>query len=135
MEWSVGKLGLFDAVPAVLRAAIAQAITLLAVIVAWVFFRAETFDGAILVLEGMFGLTRFHQVNQWDPILVDTGLFWGQCLILAVIVLFAPNAIELVRKYRPVVDMHQIAEGLRALDRKTFWRHHRPGLLRGSWLH
>ncbi len=119
---SVGKSGLFDAVPAVIRTASAQAITLLAVIIAWVFFRAETFDGAILVLEGMAGLTRFHQVSLWDPILSDTGLFWSQCFILAIVVLFAPNAIELVRKYRPVVDMHQIAAGLRALGQTAFWR-------------
>lgn len=34
------------------------ALTFLSVVVAWMFFRAETFDGALIMLQGMFGFTQ-----------------------------------------------------------------------------
>lgn len=82
-------------------------ITMLAVIVAWVFFRAETFGGAAAILAGMSGLTDavvsddLASLNAsvlesfvWFPIL--TAFVWG-----------LPNSIEITSGYRPALDFRK----------------------------
>ncbi len=91
--------------PTAVSSVLAQIITLLAVIFAWVPFRAETLDGALAITSGMVGLTELYDVKAWSGLLSDTGLAWVQFAALGLIVLYAPNSIELVRKYRPVIDV------------------------------
>lgn len=43
-----------------------QSLTFLSVVIAWVFFRAQTFKGAILMLEGMFGFNGFVFPANWE---------------------------------------------------------------------
>jgi len=87
-----------------------QIVTLLAVVTAWVFFRADSFATAADVLKSMFwpdmiflesesilkslyphGLARWHM-----------GLRW--ILLLLVIASLFPNAVSLFRRWRPVID-------------------------------
>ncbi len=88
----------------ILLDAASRALTLLAVIVAWVFFRAETLDGAVLVLEGMAGMAFAVDAKLWEASLSGGASFWTSAALLGAYVLFAPNAIELTRRYRPVID-------------------------------
>lgn len=46
---------------------IARIYTLLVIMIAWVFFRAETFDHAASILKAMFGLG--NNVKHWDPLM------------------------------------------------------------------
>lgn len=81
-------------------------LTLLSVVVAWVFFRATTFDGAIQVLKGMSGLNGFvlpNQILQLIPIAdyiswiqgVGTMPLLGGGLILGVVEQFCFTVIFL----------------------------------------
>ena len=123
--WSgvMGETNIFGFVPPIIRRLCSQAMTLMAVIIAWVFFRAETFGGAFLVLEGMFIVPRIsHPSPLWDAVLADSGLFWIQCIILTGIVLLAPNGIELVKRYRPVIDVQGALKNMRAFGKELVWR-------------
>ncbi|MDA0239650.1 MAG: MBOAT family protein, partial [Proteobacteria bacterium] len=68
--------------------AFSRTITLLAVVFAWVLFRAETMADAIAVLRGMVGL------NGFDPAASYAGLPW--LAVFSLIVLFFPNTREIV---------------------------------------
>lgn len=114
--------GMTGILPAPLGRFFAQGLTLFAVIIAWVFFRAETFSGAWLVLEGMAGMSTVHDLKPWKLVLTDTGIFWMQAGVLSVICLFAPNAIELVRKYRPVINVRDALGKIVETGQKLVWR-------------
>ncbi|WP_422369089.1 MBOAT family O-acyltransferase [Pelagibius sp.] len=116
-----GKAAILSVVPGPLRRASAQGITLLAVVVAWVFFRAESFDGALAILQGMAGLTPYHDHRLWAALLSDTAPTWIQFAALGAIVLWAPNAIEFLKKYRPVIDVKG-ALGAAWFRRRLAWR-------------
>jgi D-alanyl-lipoteichoic acid acyltransferase DltB (MBOAT superfamily) len=82
-----------------LPALLGGAITLLAVIVAWIFFRASDFSGAISILSGMAGL---H--GKGDPI---TGVAKGTGIVTALVFLVAilvlPNSQQIMRRFAPVI--------------------------------
>lgn len=103
---------------------LAQAVTLLAVIVGWVFFRASTFDGALAVLEGMSGLNGVslpgivaYRFEPLADLLATSGvqftsgggreflLAWTWIILLSPIVLMAPNSLELTRRFRPALHL------------------------------
>ena len=90
-------------VPPMVRVALSWAITMLAVIVAWVFFRAETFSGAMIVLNAMF-IPNTSLIAIPELVIAERafGVFAIACLILVVTAL--PNSIELTRDYRPVIN-------------------------------
>ena len=90
----------------VLERIVSQIITLLAVMVAWVFFRAESFGSALAILKGMVGRTLYFDEKHWGVLLTDTSFFWFQAIVLTLVAVIAPNSIEIVRKYRPVVDLN-----------------------------
>ncbi len=69
--------------------------TLLAVVIAWVFFRADDFGSASRMLQGMFG-------GAGESVLAGGRAYLWLCAML-VIVWFMPNTWELFRKYDPVV--------------------------------
>ncbi|MCV6601282.1 MAG: MBOAT family protein [Cohaesibacter sp.] len=93
-----------------------QALTMLAVIVAWVFFRAETFGGATSVLTGMAGLSTSIDIKLWKALLSGSQDLWVFFTFLAVIVFYAPNSIQLMRHYRP------ITQKTATLGKRLFWQ-------------
>ncbi len=55
-------------------AAASWALTFLCVVVAWVFFRAETLDGALRIVSAMFGLAETGATTDSDVLLWNAGL-------------------------------------------------------------
>ena len=76
-------------------AVISWLLTMLAVIVAWVFFRAPTFDGAVRILEAMAHvpvlLPPEAQRLLWNAGL-DPGVGWMACAALGLLAVFGPNS-------------------------------------------
>jgi len=112
-----------DPQPAILRGA-SVALTFLAVVVGWVFFRAATFEAASSLLQSMFGARGVALPVEWGaalgsaaPWLSRLGVHFSGPLphqlfpltaflwlaLLQVTVWVLPNAIELCRAYRPAV--------------------------------
>lgn len=85
-------------------AVLAWSITMVAVIVAWVFFRAETFTGAITILQSMFGYAEFISVQAWQDVIPNASFTLYLLLAMTTIVVLLPNSIEFTRNYRPVLD-------------------------------
>jgi len=83
-------------------------ITFLSVVVAWVFFRAESFAGATTVLRGMVDVTTINT----NPPNIEA---WRWLAVALSIALFAPNSQELLSQYDPVLSVHPTA-------RKLAWR-------------
>jgi alginate O-acetyltransferase complex protein AlgI len=101
----------------------AAALTFLAVVVAWVFFRATSLDGALAMLSGMSGLngvelpsnwlSRWGQVGDWlsrhGVRFVDTTTFAGRSVLNWIAVGLAvawllPNTQELMGSFAPALD-------------------------------
>ena len=101
----------------------AWALTFVAVVVAWVFFRATTLGGALNMLSGMAGLQGVNLPAAIQPklgaaadLLQGLGvqfalgggsrfmLTWSWVVCLLVIALFLPNAQELMSRHRPGLD-------------------------------
>jgi len=84
-----------------------RGLTLLAVVVAWVFFRAETFGGAASILQGMAGLNGFFLAGESPSELVAAakGVAESYALFIpmAFIVWALPNTAELAASYRPTL--------------------------------
>ena len=78
-----------------------RALTLFAVIIAWVFFRAESFGGAGRMLAGMAGFG----AGEGGPAMAAGLSFAVLALILA---MTAPNAIQLTRAWRPALDSRSV---------------------------
>ena len=75
----------------------AQAVTFIAVVVAWVFFRSETFGGAMHILSSMFGAKGFSLDEAFSShILSDPTLGLGVITILLLIVWYGPNSAQFV---------------------------------------
>jgi D-alanyl-lipoteichoic acid acyltransferase DltB (MBOAT superfamily) len=96
-----------------------RCLTLLAVIVAWTFFRAESLSGAVVMLTGMSGWNgvemSFLSMNlplHWATegagsseslgLVSAEGLLWS--LWLLVFASVVPNTQQFMRKYRPAVE-------------------------------
>jgi alginate O-acetyltransferase complex protein AlgI len=106
---------------------LARSITLLAVVVAWVFFRAETLDSGFHIVSNMFNLSSAANLPYfWDsPALTsffkDMGsqktyrffdsvrqLYWLVFLIF--IALFAPNSYELRKKFERYLENRSVGK-------------------------
>lgn len=107
-------------VPAIVSRTLSQALTLFAVMIAWVFFRAESFAGAGTMLEGMFGLSNFHDTKLWADVLQDQQMFWVQAIALTAFVVWLPNSMEIVKNYRPVIDVKKMIR--KAVGIPAYWR-------------
>ncbi|MFQ5416312.1 MAG: MBOAT family O-acyltransferase [Myxococcota bacterium] len=89
-----------------------HAVTLLAVMVGWVFFRALDFDDGGRIVTGMFGLAGVD-VTAWSGVGSSLGSLWlpvgfgpsvagwSLCSVLAGIALFAPNTQEMMGAFFP----------------------------------
>jgi len=105
---------------------LAWLVTFLAVVVGWVFFRATSFDGAFLILQGMMGMNEvsvplalWQHLGPLHGILMQLGVtaelgggrvfFFSYLWILALfpIALFAPNTQELMRNMQPALETVQ----------------------------
>jgi D-alanyl-lipoteichoic acid acyltransferase DltB (MBOAT superfamily) len=82
-----------------LRQAVGQCITLLLVVIAWVFFRAANFGAAGTMLAGMFGLGAGAQ----SDIAFGVDRPWILVLVTGAVALFAPNVIDMFAAWRPVL--------------------------------
>jgi hypothetical protein len=126
-----------------LRKGAGWTITMLAVVVAWVPFRAESMDGASQALSAMFGLqgvalptSYLGYLNllgglgdillEYGWIFGDAGLFKGvtQVSALFLLILIAsifPNTQQLMRRYRPAFETYR-GEIPRLRYRRMEWR-------------
>ncbi|ASP35756.1 MBOAT family protein [Labrenzia sp. VG12] len=96
--------------PPVAANLLARTLTLLAVVVAWVFFRAESFSGASNILAGMTGLSTVYEPRLWESLLTGTASVWAAMICLAAIVFLLPNAIEFTEKYNPVLGLKKLVK-------------------------
>ena len=111
--WRHMSLGFLPKLPAFCRhrlvaSTVARTMTFLAVLIAWIFFRAETFSGALSILAGMIGL------GTGDPAPLADGQVTGgitgslkEPLILAGLLLFvwfSPSLRQIMVNYRPVIE-------------------------------
>jgi hypothetical protein len=109
------------------------AITFLAVVIAWVPFRAETFEGAWLILESMAGQSGTEGIitTALRPVRIHEVLM----LLTSLIAVWSlPNTIEIMAASRPVIDPSGIVagnQGVPKYGRKWRWR---PNLAWGSAL-
>ena len=90
-------------VPIAIYAGFSWLLTFVAVVVAWVFFRAETFNGAINIITSMVGFSG-EAVSHWHKLVPDPENVMLYLTTLFVIVLCLPNSIEITRNYRPVIS-------------------------------
>jgi len=91
-------------VPRTIRVIASWTLTMVAVIVAWGFFRAETFAGAVSILSAMFVPTEVSTYATLSGITIDTSFAVFLIAIMFLIVTSLPNSIELTRRYQPVID-------------------------------
>lgn len=85
------------------------ALSFLAVVFAWVFFRADTIDGAFAIVTAMSGLD-----TATSPATGSLTFGWkqvGYLAVAAVIALGLPNTQELMSKYRPALNFAGHATG------------------------
>jgi alginate O-acetyltransferase complex protein AlgI len=95
---------LLPAAPSRLGSATSWLLTFLAVVVGWVFFRADSWDAALRILAGMANMTSCRML---DGCAADAGLFhalpakavlvWVWCGLLLLLALCAPNTQEIMR--------------------------------------
>ena len=85
--------------PSALGRVLAQLLTFVAVVVAWVFFRAESLAAAQAMIEGMAGL---NGISKADPYYYGAPQLKG-LLLMFVIAWGLPNAQQLLHRYRPVI--------------------------------
>lgn len=106
-----------------------RALTFLAVTVAWVFFRAETFDGALVMLEAMSSPGNLASPRQFlmagnQSVFAAFGpsfIFFLLYLLLGA-VWYLPNTYELMVRYRPAIDSYGHLRGAAALRSRFVWR-------------
>lgn len=106
------------------------AVTFCAVVVAWVFFRASSFDAAIGMLEAMAGTNGVSLPEAFAPAigglhgplealgvkftLGGGGQFastYGWAIALSLVAFLAPNTQEIMRRWRPALDDVPVTEG------------------------
>ena len=110
-------------------------ITFLCVVVGWVFFRAETFDGAIIMLQGMIGYNGFvlpqgliASNSALFPVLTEWGIRFEEMgkisramntLVLCLLVIWgAPNTLQIMKYYRPALFVY---EDNKEIGRRRLW--------------
>jgi len=101
-------------------------ITFIAVVIGWVFFRAESLDASLNIIRGMFGLNSImlpvaikYRISQDLIEYLNTlgiGFYsgggkefvsaWLYIIVLSVITFFLPNTLRLMRLYRPVISIN-----------------------------
>ncbi|MGH8453679.1 MAG: MBOAT family O-acyltransferase, partial [Nevskiales bacterium] len=99
---------------------LARSITFIAVVIAWVFFRAESLPAAISLLASMAGLNGIVLPESWQAAggLLGTVVQFGDAsqhlngkglrwlIVLLVVAWLAPNTQELMRRQRPAQPVY-----------------------------
>jgi D-alanyl-lipoteichoic acid acyltransferase DltB (MBOAT superfamily) len=116
-----------------LRAFSARLLTFLLLVVAWVFFRAESFDGAVRILDGMVSIGTFLNMGAvsgeaaWFAHgLIENPARCGALLAaLLAAVWYLPNTQEITRRYTPVLltygDSMRVYSGWLAFEVTAGW--------------
>lgn len=81
------------------------ALTMLCVIIAWVFFRAESFSGAMIMLSAMAGFETVTEVKDWTEIIPMSETILYLLGAVALLVIAMPNSIDFTRNYNPVLKI------------------------------
>lgn len=84
----------------ILGTTMARCLTIFAVVVGWVFFRAEDLNSAKLIINGMFGINGFKLGILLDS--VWKGYIW--IIVLSCIVLLLPNSLQLLSRFNPALS-------------------------------
>ena len=79
--------------------------TLLAVAIAWTFFRADSFAGAMAMLSGMAGMT--SDAANLTPL---GSLVWRWIIGAGAIALLMPNVYQLMASYRPALGITKVSQ-------------------------
>ncbi|ARV60971.1 membrane-bound O-acyltransferase family protein [Nostocales cyanobacterium HT-58-2] len=102
--------------------ALACLLTFLAVVIAWVFFRANNMNAALAIIKSMSGVAEVSHINsfptqiplmrdwmqQTDPVIHATRLsIVIQIILLLLIVWTTPNTQEWMRKHNPAIDYQE----------------------------
>jgi D-alanyl-lipoteichoic acid acyltransferase DltB (MBOAT superfamily) len=102
--WRLGTGGRFAKLP--LYRLSCWMLTLLAVVIAWVFFRADRLDTALRMLQSMFLLVPesfHHGTPHFEKLLLDG---WKLIALTGAIALVAPNTYQIFRRYRPALPTY-----------------------------
>jgi D-alanyl-lipoteichoic acid acyltransferase DltB (MBOAT superfamily) len=113
--------------------AAAWVLTFAAVTLAWVFFRADTFSGALAMLTGMAGLNDLMPIAG-QAVVEHTGhRVWRWVAAALAIAVAMPNIYQLMRRYRPALGQpdigYKLPGGLRPV-----WRLSAPWAIGGAML-
>ncbi|WP_120495626.1 MBOAT family protein [Kiloniella sp. EL199] len=87
-----------------------HALTLLGVMVAWIFFRAESFTGAETMLLSMFGQAGYIYPDIIKDLALDHEFFWFISCVIGFIIFFCPNSVEITRRYQPTIDYKSLLD-------------------------
>ncbi|WP_431065183.1 MBOAT family O-acyltransferase [Methylotuvimicrobium sp.] len=114
---------------------IAHTVTLLAVVIGWVFFRATTFDGALSMLNAMINLpSNLHgRIGPLEQFMVEIGFRFdsgylasehyvklGLLLFWLWILTVWPTTQQLMKNFEPAIDYKSQVQGV--LANKLAWR-------------
>jgi alginate O-acetyltransferase complex protein AlgI len=116
-QWLGGNSSTQPAVSTSLSRWVGRLVTFLAVVIAWVFFRAESFSSAWLMLESMFG------IHSGGSALVGLNFVTWQGISLFVLLLgwvfLAPNSQQILAFARPAIQPIEQARLPHAIRRMT----------------
>jgi len=125
---------------------LARTLTFLCVIWGWVFFRAETFDGAKSILSSMFGFNGIslsssfeRHIKLSEETLKNTGVVFDGMFsngvmgndpffsIMAILFLISfcyvmPNCVQIFSKYQPFIHTYDFQSSNPALYKLILWR-------------
>lgn len=91
-------------------------LTYLSVVVAWVFFRADGWDAAIAIVQGMAGFNGLGALDgSWQLLDPDFYLWFA---VLLPVVWFAPNTQELTSEHSPVIGFSPSPD----LNKNILWQ-------------
>jgi len=95
---------------------VARSLTFLAVVLAWVFFRADTWAAALRVLKGLFGM------GSDAATALPVGEVSAWLAVLFVIAWWAPNTQQIMRAHEPVLQTDRTVPALSGVSRLLAWR-------------
>lgn len=107
---------------------VARIATYLAVVIAWVFFRATTLDQACVVLSAMVGLTGFGLHVEMPAGLLGNPVLSAAAMsvVLLAIVNLLPNTQQFMRYFQPVI--HSSSEEPSGYARRIVWKLNFPSI-------
>jgi alginate O-acetyltransferase complex protein AlgI len=129
--WNEGrqKLQPQTARPSARSAFAGRALTFLAVVLAWIFFRAETFPAALNLLTSLTGVHGF--ATNLSRVHMSTG--WLMVLPLLLVVWFLPNTNQILSRFQPTLE-YVPRDGTRPPPLEPTWAERWLWQPRRSWV-